>query len=292
MVSGHLPAMLADARSGGYAVAAFNVVDALSMTAVMQAAASEASPVIVQTSAIVARRNGPRPLAATFHAAAALIDVRVALQLDHCSDLDLIRDCMDAGWDGVLFDGSAREPSENIRLTQLIVDEAHRCGVAVEGELEAIRGMEAGVASSSGQPRSLEESLAFIESTGIDAFAPFIGNVHGRTNVPVILDVERTRLLAGMSRVPLVLHGGTGTGEDVIRSLTAAGIAKINISTAIREAYLHAVRDYAATDVMGDDPVALFDRIERSISEVASRHMRWVGSVGQRSTPVESEVRV
>lgn len=289
-MTGRLLAMLADARSGGYAVAAFNVVDAVSMAAVMEAAASEASPVIVQTSAIVARRFGAGPLAATFRVVAARISVPVALQLDHCADLELIRDCIGAGWDGVLFDGSSLEPAENIRRTRQIVDEAHRCEVAVEGELEAIRGREAGVASSNGQRRPLEESVAFIEATGIDAFAPFIGNVHGRTDVPAVLDVKRASVLAGMSRVPLVLHGGTGIGEDVIRSLITAGIAKINVSTAIREAYMRAVRNQVAADATGDDPIALFDRIEASISEAASRHVRWVGSTGRPSALLESDV--
>lgn len=276
-----VPGMLAAARAGTYANAAFNVFDELTMSTVLNAAAAAGSPVIVQTSSIVARRLGPRVIAAMFREMTRGSSIPTALQLDHCSEIGLVSACIEARWDAVLFDGSALDPRENIRLTSEVAAEAHRCGVAVEGELESIRGNEAGVSSSNGPSRSLEESLDFIEATGVDAFAPSIGNIHGRADGPVRLDVGRVRALAAASPVPLVLHGGTGIDEDAINSLITAGIAKVNVSTEIRETYMNAVREHVALDPKGLEPTALFDVVGASLATTVSTHLRRFRSEGR-----------
>lgn len=160
-----------------------------------------------------------------------------------------------------------------------------RRGVAVEGEPEAIRGQEAGVESAKGAPRPLEESLAFIEATGIDSFAPYIGNAHGRSDSPVFLNVDRVVSLTAASRVAMVLHGGTGLAQDVIHSAIDAGITKINVSTAIREAYLNAVREHASVAARRDDLDVLFNRIDASVCVAASKHIQLVRSAGHAPAP-------
>lgn len=273
-----LPAMLAAARRGGYAVPAFNVVDEHSMAAVLQAASLERSPVIVQTSALVARRAGPRLLAATFDELVDQHGATALLQLDHCDDDALVRQCIDEGWQAVLFDGSALEPEANRRQTRAIVDYAHARGVAVEGELEAIRGTEDGVGQGGLTRHDLDMVLEFIVATEIDCFAPSIGNVHGHTDLPVVLDLERVGQLMERSTVPLALHGGTGLAPDVTHAVIAAGIGKINVSTALREAYVDAARDYLASHERVTDPMPLLDAVRSTVSAMAVEHIQRFGS--------------
>ena len=182
------------------------------MDGVIRAAAEAQAPVIVQTAAVTARTWGPATLAAAFRTLAERTSVTAILQLDHCDDPALIDACLAAGWDAVLFDGAGLEPDGiTLRETRAIVARAHAAGGAVEGELESIAGNEPGASAGRRAPATFEENLRFIEATGIDCFAPSIGNVHGRATVPVVLDVDRVRQLApAATKVPLALHGGTG----------------------------------------------------------------------------------
>jgi fructose-bisphosphate aldolase class II len=276
-----VPEMLAAARSGRYAVGAFNVFDIESMASVLEAAANAGSPVVVQTSAIVARRLGPRLIAAMFRAIVSGSAVQVGLQLDHCSDLGLISACFEAKWDAVLFDGSMLDPAENARLTADVVREAHRCGVAVEAELESIGGSEAGVDAAIRPPCTVQEMLEYIESTGIDAFAPSIGNVHGRTTRAISLDVDLVSQLAVATSVPLVLHGGTGIQDRVLASLIDAGIAKVNVSTDLREAYVQSASRYLGAVGISADPIALQDEVRGAVGQTVAKHLIRLRSAGQ-----------
>src|SRR5262249_55530471 len=132
---GTLPVVLAHARAGGYAVAAFNVVDLATMDGVLQAAQTARSPVIVQTAAKTARTWGPQVIAQMFHALAAPLSAPAVLQLDHTSERSLVDACLDAGWNAVLFDGSALPADANVAQTRAVVERAHAVGASVEGEL-------------------------------------------------------------------------------------------------------------------------------------------------------------
>lgn len=279
-----LPSLLAAARDGGYAVPAFNVVDEQSMAAVIEAAVSERSPVIVQTSARVARTVGPRLVVAIFQELADQLGATAVLQLDHCDDATLARQCIDARWQAVLFDGSALDPKANGVATRAIVEYAHPRGAAVEGELEAIRGTEDGVGVGGRDRHDLNAVLGFIAETQIDCFAPSIGNVHGHSDLPVALDVDRVTLLE-RSGVSLALHGGTGLGLEVTRELIAAGINKINVSTALREAYVGAARKYLADHDRAADPVPMLDLIRSSVRAMAVDHIRRFGSADTAVPP-------
>ncbi len=278
-----MPEILAAARAGRYAVGAFNVFDVESMASVLEAAAQAVSPVVVQTSAIVARRLGPRLIAAMFREIGSGSPVPMGLQLDHCRDLGLISACFEAKWDAVLFDGSMLDPAENARLTAEVVREAHRSGVAVEGELESIGGSEAGVRTMMRPSCSVADMLDYIESTGIDAFAPSIGNVHGRTTRPLHLDVDRVSQLAAATSVPLVLHGGTGIRDGVLDSLIDAGIAKVNISTDLRDGYVRSASRYLSCVGGSADPIALQDEVRSAVGATVANHLIRLRSAGHAS---------
>jgi ketose-bisphosphate aldolase len=276
-----LGSILGAARARGYAVAAFNVLDVVTMDGVLRAAADGRSPVIVQTAAVTARTWGPSTLAAAFRTLRAELGATAILQLDHCDQLALIDACLDAGWDAVLFDGAGLEPPENLRETRAVVERAHAVGAAVEGELESIGGVEPGASASVRPAASFDANLRYIEQTGIDCFAPTIGNVHGRSAAPVVLDIDRVRRLAAETTVPLALHGGTGIPDATLRDLVEAGCVKINVSTSIREAVAAALRTGSAPSSGRIDPLTSLVAMRDSAAAVALDVMTKLGSIGR-----------
>jgi len=124
-----------------YGVAAINIVDDLSLDAVLSAATEFESPLIVQTSLKTVKSIGARPLYSMWRARADEVPVPVSLHLDHCPDREWITTCLRAGWNSVLFDGSALDVAENTRQTVEVVAEAERYGAQVEGEIETVLGV-------------------------------------------------------------------------------------------------------------------------------------------------------
>jgi len=276
-----LPVLLAAARAGSYAVPAFNVIDVATMDGVLRAAVEADSPVIVQTAAVTARTWGPTALAAAFMTLRAELGATAILQLDHCDQRLLIDACLDAGWDAVLFDGASLDLAENLHQTRAVVARAHERGAAVEGEFESIGGFEPDASDRRRGPASLDVNLRFIEATGIDCFAPSIGNVHGRAVAPVVLDIDRLRRLTAASPVPLALHGGTGIADAIMRELIEAGCCKVNVSTSIREASAAALRDPPAAAARRVDPLMSLVAMRDAATAVAQEVMTKVGSVGR-----------
>ena len=279
-----LPSMLAAARAGGFAIPAFNVIDVASMDGVLRAAADGDSPVIVQTAAVTARTWGPATLAAAFRALREDLGATAILQLDHCDQVGLIDACLDAGWTAVLFDGAALQPPENLDETRAVVERAHAVGAAVEGELESIGGFEPGASAGRRAAASFDANLRFIEATGIDCFAPSIGNVHGRSTTPVALDVDRVSRLAGATAVPLALHGGTGIPDATMRALIDAGCTKVNVSTAIREACAAAQCDGSESSSGRVDPLTSLVAMRDAATAVALDVMAGLRSLGRATT--------
>jgi len=138
----NMRAMLSRASAGRYAVGAFNILDYSSAKAVVQAAEELDAPVIIQTSAKTVTFWGSRTLAGWIRELAGGSKAPVALHLDHCKDLDLIRECIDAGWTSVMIDASARPFEENVALSRRVVEMARPKDVTVEAELGAIVGVE------------------------------------------------------------------------------------------------------------------------------------------------------
>ena len=161
-------------------MAAFNVVNDLSLEAVVAAAEELRSPLIVQTSVKTVKSIGARMLYDMFRAVAEPASVPVTLHLDHCPDREVITTCLETGWNSVLFDGSALPVDENTRQTVEVVAEARRHDAHVEGEIEGVRGVEDDVGSDEeGEIYPIDEAVAFLEATGVDCFAPAIGTAHG-----------------------------------------------------------------------------------------------------------------
>ena len=203
-----------------YGVAAFNVVNDLTIDAVLTAATELEAPVILQTSVKTVKSIGAEVLYAMLRSMADKAPVPVTLHLDHCPDRAVVTECLEIGWNSVLFDGSELPVDEARRQTIEVVAEARRHGAHVEGEIEGIRGVEDGVGSDEeGLVQTLEIALDFIRATGIDCFAPAIGTAHGMYAAEPELNFQRVSEIVAAEPIPICLHGGTGlTARAVLGS--------------------------------------------------------------------------
>jgi fructose-bisphosphate aldolase class II len=272
------------AFSARYGVAAINVVNDLTLEAVLAAAVEQRSPVIVQTSVKTVRAIGIDLLFAMWQQLTAGIEVPVSLHLDHCPDRAVISDCLRKGWNSVLFDGSTLPVKENQQQTIEVVAEARSYGANVEGEIEAITGVEDDIGSDEEAKReSLPVALEFIRATGIDVFAPAIGNAHGVYHTEPHLDAQRVSDIVAAQPIPIALHGGTGMTDAQFTDLIARGCAKVNISTALKVTYMKAnlafLRGAEERDTW--DPPSLFGATRTAVKDMAADHMRRFGSVGR-----------
>jgi ketose-bisphosphate aldolase len=265
-----------------YGVAAINIVNDLTLEAVLAAAEELRSPLIVQTSVKTVRMEGADVLFGMWLEMTRTVTVPVALHLDHCPEREVISSCLAKGWNSVLFDASKLSVDENRRQCIEVVAEARRYGAAVEGEIEGIQGVEDGVGSdAASRIHSLDVALDFIRATGIDCFAPAIGNAHGMYKTTPTLDNQRVSDIVAAVPIPIALHGGTGMTPDQFSDLISRGCAKVNISTALKIRFMQSGFEYMTAHPGEYDPPALFRAQRAEVVEMAKAHIRMFGSDGK-----------
>lgn len=267
-----------------YGVGAFNIINDLTTEAVLAAAVEEHAPVILQTSVKTVKQYGRRQLFDIFSTLVRDVDVPVTLHLDHCPDRAVISDCLAGGWNSVLFDAHELDVAENLRQTTEVVAEARMTGGHVEGEIEGIQGVEDDIGSDEASKiQSLEIAIDFIKNSGVDCFAPAIGNAHGQYKKAPTLDAQRVSDLVAATGIPMALHGGTGLSDDQFRDLIARGCAKVNISTALKEAYMKPSLEFLRETEQRDkwDPPSLFRHQRTAVMEMARQHIRLFGGSGR-----------
>ena len=159
----------------------------------------------------------------------------IVLHLDHGQDFDFLHRAIELGFTSVMLDASMKDMDENIRLTKEVVAYAHTQGVSVEAEIGHVGGASEGVEGETSESvyTTGEEAVAFVEATGVDSLAVSVGTSHGvyKSNKTPELNFERLRALAAAVPVPLVLHGGSGTGDENLRRAVRDGITKLNVYT-------------------------------------------------------------
>ena len=270
-----------DAR---YGVPAINIFNDLTMEAVLAAAEEANSPVILQTSVKTVRSIGSRQLFDMWQSLTRGIEVPVTLHLDHCPDRDVVTECLQAGWNSVLFDASNLPVAENQRQTIEVVAEARRYGAQVEGEIEAITGVEDDHGSDDvAAQQSLETALNFIDATGIDVFAPSIGNAHGSYKAAPVLDVGRVTEIVEARNIPIALHGGSGLSPEQFADLIARGCAKVNISTALKETFMQSSLAFLKQAEQNNkwDPPSLFKHTRTDVMAMVKELTGQFGSAGK-----------
>ncbi len=276
--------ILAPAFAQRYGVPAINIVNDLTLENVLAGAVEAHSPIIVQTSVKTVKSLGVEVVYAMWRAMTRGIEVPACLHLDHCPDRQVISACLKAGWNSVLFDASQLPVVENQRQTIEVVAEARGYGAHVEGEIESITGQEDGVGSDEeSHQQTREVTVAYLEATGVDVFAPAIGNAHGRYRRAPMLDFQRVSDLVAAHPIPMALHGGSGLADLQFQDLIARGCAKVNISTALKETFMQSSLAYLRTAEAADtwDPPSLFGSVGAAVRELTVHYAQVFGSAGK-----------
>jgi fructose-bisphosphate aldolase class II len=274
--------ILKHAFDNRYGVGAFNIVDWVTMDAVLSAAAETRSPVIVQVSVKTVKVMGARLIRVMFEEMAGRVPIPATLHLDHCPDRKVIEECVAAGWNSVLFDASKLTYEDNLAQTREVVQLAHQYGVAVEGELEAVKGVEDGVGDEyGGAVVALDKAVAFIRETGIDSFAPAIGTAHGLYKGKPKINFQRISEIMEAEPIPLVVHGGTGLSDETFHELIRRGTPKINISTQLKITLADGYRTYLEEHPTEYDPLKLLGAVKKKLVERVESLMRTFGSEGK-----------
>ena len=247
--------MLNKARDGHYAVGHFNINNLEWTKAILETAQEMNSPVILGVSEGAGKyMTGYKTVAAMVRSMIETLNITVpvALHLDHGS-YEGAKACIEAGFSSIMFDGSHYAIEENIAKTTELVELAHSKGISIEAEVGAIGGEEDGVVGA-GEIADPEECKKIAE-LGVDFLAAGIGNIHGIYPANWKgLDFEALeRIHNATNGIPLVLHGGTGIPEEMIKKAISLGVSKINVNTECQLAFAAATRKYveAGKDLEG-----------------------------------------
>ncbi|PSP19569.1 MAG: ketose-bisphosphate aldolase [Cyanobacteria bacterium QS_8_64_29] len=270
--------LLQIARHNAFAVGAFNVYNLEGVKAVVAAAEAENSPAMLQVHPSSLTYGGT-PLVALCLAAAKSAAVPMAVQLDHCSEEADIRTTLEAGIQSVLADGSKWSFADNLAFTRQMTELAHARGAAVEAEVGRISGTEDGltVAEKEAKMTDPEQAREFVQQTQVDALAVTIGNVHGTYQGEPQLDFERLDAIRQALSLPLVLHGASGLPAELIDRSIQLGVAKFNVNTEVRHAYLDFWREYGQANSQADLLDCMKSATERMQAIVADK-LRLFGS--------------
>ena len=279
--------MLQKARSGRYAVAQININNLEWTKAALQTAQELNSPVILGVS------EGAGKYMTGFGTVVAMvaamdkalgITVPVALHLDHGS-YEACFKCIEAGFTSIMFDGSHFPIAENIEKTAELVAIAHQKGMSIEAEVGSIGGEEDGVVGMGEVADSAE--CKRIADLGVDFLAAGIGNIHGvyPENWKGLDFAALENIYKAIGGMPLVLHGGTGIPEDMIKKAISLGVAKINVNTECQLVFAAQTRKYveAGKDLQGKgfDPRKLLAPGTEGIKAVCKEKFEIFGSVGK-----------
>lgn len=272
--------MLLHAHDNNYAVMAINVVNMEQVKACIESAEEEKSAVILNVSPRQMKAHAyPHIIAPMVKNLAESAGVPIALNVDHGVNMEDITKAIQCGYSSVMVDASSYEFEENIRRVRAVASLAHAKGISVEAELGHV-----GVAANADGENTdyytnVEQAREFVERSGCDCLAVAIGTAHGsypKDRIPK-LDFERLKELRETINIPLVLHGGSGAGEENITRAVTCGINKINVCTDLMN---HAKS--SLLKILEEEPgiqyMELNERIEESMKDFIKAYMRLIGS--------------
>lgn len=273
--------LLKQARAGGYALGAFNTSDLEITQAIIRAAVSLHSPVILQTSEKAIDYAGLEQIANIMCQAAEEADVPVAVHLDHGKSAERAADCFAAGYTSAMIDASKLDFEANIKLVQKVVAMAKRHQASVEAELGIISGKEDYVKALASKLTDPDEAVVFVAETGCDSLAVSIGNAHGIPSADEIFDLDRLEAISRKVSIPLVLHGASSTHHSRIKAAIELGVAKINIDTDVRLAFSNNLRQFLQAHPDVYDPRDIMTSAAEGVEAVVTRKIKLFGSAGQ-----------
>ena len=295
------------AYNGGFAVGAFNVNNMEIVQGIVDAAAEERAPLILQVSAGARKYARQEYLMKLVEAALLTADLPIALHLDHGEDFKICKDCVDTGFTSVMIDASKNPLDENIRLTREVVEYAHKKGVPVEAELGKLAGVEdaVNVAAKDAVFTNPADAEKFVKESGCDSLAVAIGTSHGayKFKGEAQLDFERLekiqKLLPGF---PIVLHGASsvpkeyvdfcnkyggklpgaqGVPEEMLTRASKMSVCKINIDTDLRLALTGTIRKVFTEHPEEFDPRRYLGPARDAVKAVVKHKLQILGASGK-----------
>jgi fructose-bisphosphate aldolase class II len=277
--------MIRPALAGGYAVGSFDVNNLELAAGVLEAAVEKHSPVILAVPEFA--RGAALSMEAVFIACARLAQdypIPVALILDHGRSLSAVVRAIKSGATAVMLDASTKSFEENVALTRTAAELAHWAGITAEGEIGHV-GQGAEYASIGEDRKKLftqpEQAIEFVKLTGVDALAVAVGTAHGHYVGTPELDFDLLASLKAALSTPMVLHGGSSSGDENLARASTLGIAKINIYTDMATA----ARDRVAALLANDPKKVPLGRVlveaKAAFKDVAGHYMDVFGSTGK-----------
>ena len=227
-------------KKEGKALLATNFYNFETLSAVLTAARETKSPIILQLSESSIHYMGLEVATSLARGAISQFGVKAWLHLDHGQDVNLVKSCIDAGFDSVMIDASEKSFEENVRITKEIVDYAASYNINVEAEL--------GYISKLGQDQKMvytrpDEAKRFVESTGVNALAIAVGSAHGFYKETPNLQLNLIAEINQVTDAALVLHGSSGIPDNQLQEAIRRGITKINLATEIKNIFMKSLQE-------------------------------------------------
>ncbi len=298
--------LLDAAKTGGYAVGAFNINNMEFIQGITGAAEELGSPVICAVSEGAIAYAGFEYIVAMVSVAAGERSIPISLHLDHGRDPGVIEQCIRGGFTSVMIDGSNLSFEENVEVTRRVVDMAEPEGVSVEGELGKLAGVEDNVSVEEAEAKFTDpaEAEEFVEKTGVDALAIAVGTSHGayKFKGEPMLAFDRLSAIASRVSIPLVLHGASGVNQEHVKlandhgaalkgtkgvpdeaiiEAVRRGICKVNIDTDMRIALTAFIREALAGQPDVIDPRKYLGHGRDAVSLVVKNKIKLFGSEGK-----------
>lgn len=248
--------MLQFASSNGFAIPAFNVHNLETIQAVCEGAVAENSPVIIATTPGTINYAGLHYVSTIVKKAAEVNNIPIVLHLDHCTTYEMVVQCVANSYSSIMIDGAELTFEENVALVRKTVEMAHAAGVAAEGELGRLGGVEDDLEVSAEDAAFTvpEEAVDFVEKTDIDFLAVAIGTAHGLYKGIPKLDFKRLSEIRKLVSIPLVLHGASGLADEQVTEAVQRGISKVNIATELKIPFADTIRKRLNDDPKDTDP--------------------------------------
>jgi fructose-bisphosphate aldolase class II len=235
--------LMAEAVNDRHGVGAFNVIQLEHAEALVAGAEAAGAPVILQISENAVRYHGAlEPLALATLAVARASSTRVAVHLDHATDVDLVHAAVALGFGSVMYDASTMSSVDNLAATGKVARYCHDHGVFVEAELGEVGGKD-GV-HAPGARTDPEQAREYVAATGVDALAVAVGTSHAMRTRDAAIDLDLIARLHAAVPVPLVLHGSSGVPDADLTRAVDAGMTKVNIATHLNAVFTAEVRAY------------------------------------------------
>lgn len=272
--------MLNDALKNKYCIPHFNINNLEWAKFILEEANNLKSPVILGVSEGATKYMGGYNVVSNLVKSLISelnITVPVCLHLDHGSSYETCKKAIDAGFSSVMIDASKYSLDKNIFITNQVVRYAHINKISVEAEIGHIGGNEDGVSSEIFYTNSKDAKELF-DNTKIDTLAPALGSVHGLYKGEPKLDFERMKEISENLNIPLVLHGGTGIPDGMIKKAIECGICKLNINTELQIAWSNAVRKFLNENDVEYDPRKIIKSGEKALKEAVKNKILLLGS--------------